>query len=249
MELDNYTDGVFVYKSLDDGCGYAIIGLTNSLLKNLIIPEAFLNQPVTSIGEIVTLDFQEANDLESIYIPATILHIAPGAFRYRYCRNLSELIVDKENPKYYSKNNCIIEKETKTLIAGCKNSLIPNDGSVEIIGSDAFGECMGLEQVVIPEGITAIKDNAFADCDDLKEVYISEGVTLIEEFAFDSENLRKATLPHSLKTVHGFPFGNPEYQDTVFCYNGTEQEFKQIENCIGIVGMHARRIYYKQNEN
>lgn len=57
------------------------------------------------------------------------------------CSNLTSIIVDSENTKYDSRDNCnaIIETDSHTLITGCKNSTIPN--SVTSIGDYAFGNC------------------------------------------------------------------------------------------------------------
>lgn len=41
------------------------------------------------------------------------------------------------------------------------------------IGKDAFAACKFLEEVYIPEGITAIKNGAFRNCSGLKKVYLS----------------------------------------------------------------------------
>ena len=65
----------------------------------------------------------------------------------------------------------MIETETKTLIAGCKNSLIPLDGSVTSIGSEAFYDCTTLSNMIIPSSVPEIGDVAFAGCTSLKTVY------------------------------------------------------------------------------
>ena len=72
---------------------------------------------------------------------------------------------------YDSRDNCnaIIEKETNTLIQGCKNTKIP--ASVTNIGNYAFEGCSGLTSIEIPKGVTSIGEGAFMDCSGLKDVY------------------------------------------------------------------------------
>ena len=57
-----------------------------------------------------------------------------------------------DNSKYDSRNDCnaIIEKETNTLLLGCKNTNIPDD--VTSIGANAFFDCSGLTSITIPGG-------------------------------------------------------------------------------------------------
>ena len=72
---------------------------------------------------------------------------------------------------YDSRDNCnaIIEKETNTLIQGCKNTKIPP--SVTSIGEAAFSDCSGLTRIKIPSSVTSIGNYAFRDCIGLKDVY------------------------------------------------------------------------------
>ena len=90
-----------------------------------------ISKGVTSIGNCA---FFECTALEGINIPDSITNIGSNAFGT--CIALERLTVDENNSKYYSKGNCIIEKSTKALVLGCKNSVIPDD--VTSIGDYAF---------------------------------------------------------------------------------------------------------------
>ncbi len=46
--------------------------------------------------------------------------------------------------------------------------------SLERIGRWAFGQCIGLETVVIPNAISSIGFGAFSECPGLKNLYITE---------------------------------------------------------------------------
>lgn len=120
-------------------------------LKSVIIPDS-----VTSIG---VCSFSGCGNIESILIPDSVISIGSSAFygcsniksilipdsvtsigasAFSVCVNIESITVDKENPVYHSAGNCLIETESKTLISGCKNSIIPSDGSVTAIGDAAF---------------------------------------------------------------------------------------------------------------
>ncbi len=98
--------------------------------------------------------------------------------------NFTSLVVDRNNGKYDSRDNCnaIIETSTNELIKGCKSTLIPN--SVTSIGESAFAYCSGLTSVTIPNSVTSIGESAFAYCSGLTSVTIGNSVTSIGEIAF-----------------------------------------------------------------
>ncbi len=133
---------------------------------------------VTSIGE---LAFEDCTGLANITIPASVTSIEYNPFMG--CSGLGTISVASDNPKYDSRNNCnaIIEKATKTLITGCKNTVIP-DGSdgVTSIGNCAFLGCSSLESITIPTSVTSIGELAFEDCTGLANITIPASVTSIE---------------------------------------------------------------------
>ena len=100
------------------------------------------------------------------------------------CDKLASIVVDKNNPKYDSRNSCnaIIVKESNSLIIGCKGTTIPN--SVTSIGGYSFQACKSLTSINIPQGVTSIGDGAFIDCSGLTSITIPEGVTRIGDKAF-----------------------------------------------------------------
>ena len=83
-------------------------------------------------------------------------------------------MVSEGNAKYKSVGNCLIEIASGTLRLGCKNSVIPTDGSVTTIGSSAFRGCNSLTSITIPDSVTTIGDYAFSGCSGLKGVYITD---------------------------------------------------------------------------
>ena len=123
------------------------------------------------------------------------------------CSEIESLVVTAGNKKYYSANNCIIEPETKELIAGCKTSIIPSDGSVTFIGDYAFYGCSGLTSVTIPNSVTSIGDRAFLGCGGLTSVTIGNGVTSIGDYAFSGcSGLTSVTIPDSVTSIGKWAF-------------------------------------------
>ena len=113
-----------------------------------------LHSGVTSIGESA---FGRTN-IKSINIPNTVTSIG----RYPFWQ-VSLEDISGGSSAYQIINKCIVEVSSKTLIAGCKKSIIPSDGSVEIIGRSAFSGIVSssLANWVLPASITKIEDYAF----------------------------------------------------------------------------------------
>ena len=124
--------------------------------------------------------FRGCKSLKTIEIPKNVEVIRSGSFAGN---NLDSIIVNKEN-EYYSDydSNVIVDKNSKTLLAGCKNSVIPNE--VEKIEEDAFSETP-IKSIEIPESVKYIGGYAFRNCKDLKTVVISKNVEFIGKGAFD----------------------------------------------------------------
>ena len=71
-----------------------------------------------------------------------------------------------------------------TVMEGCKNSVVPDDGSVTSIGSYAFYNCKDLTSITIPDSVTSIGEYAFCRCTNLTSIIIPDSVTSIGEGAF-----------------------------------------------------------------
>jgi len=152
------------------------------------LTEVIIGQNVKSIPRNAFLDCEITN----LNIPDSVTNIEPGAF-WDCSRYLLDITVSSNNPIYHVINNCLIEKTTKTLILGCKNSDVPTDGSVTNIATYAFSNCSGLTSITIPASVTSIGYNAFSGCNDLKEVHITDiakwcGITFAKSANISTSN-------------------------------------------------------------
>lgn len=143
-------------------------------IKRLILPEG-----LEEVGWYIS---EKLTGLEELHIPSTFVDWNGSTFEY--CANLKRVTVAEGNPRYYSIDNCVIDKDTGELVLGCNTSIIPNDGSVKSIGVCAFYNRAGLESVTIPEGVISIGHQAFCGCISLREVKLPESLEEIRESAF-----------------------------------------------------------------
>lgn len=111
--------------------------------------------------------FEYCGFMKSITVPKSLDNIDGNTFYG--CFDLEEIIVDSQNPNYYSQDNCVIEKASKKLVVGCKTSVIPGD--VKIIGNNAFYGCKNLTGITVPSSVKSIEPGAFNACNSLTSLF------------------------------------------------------------------------------
>ncbi len=170
-------------------------------LQSITIPD-----PVTRIGVAAF----ENTALTSLHISSNVTQIDHNDSAYDYSNSpfkgtaatLTSISVDPANANFDSRNDCnaIIRKDTNELIAGCKNTVIPN--TVTSIGKSAFEGCTGMTSLTMPNSVTNVKLRAFKDCSNLANVTFSTGLTIIGERAFaNCSSITALSLPAGLTTL------------------------------------------------
>ena len=169
MVVSKWTlENITIPNSVTTICDNAFSGCIS--LNSVNIPNS-----VTSIGNGV---FKNCSGLTSITIPASVTSIGDNAFYG--CSGLESITAETDNTIYHSAGNCLIETESKTLITGCKNSVIPTDGSVTSIGDNAFYGCTGLVSMKIPDSVTSVGDGAFLGCTNLETLIVPNGLNITQ---------------------------------------------------------------------
>ncbi len=176
-----------------------------SKLKSIEIPDG--------VPELNHSAFYRCASLKKIKIPKSVTRI--HNFAFCRCLNLETIEVADDNPAYKSELNCCLTKDGKTLVFGCKSSVIP--GSVKVIKEFAFYGCTGLKSIRIPDGVEIIENGVFGDCTRLTSINIPESVKLVDisfmggapikEIYLSSKNpddrldLKEALKCHRLKDI------------------------------------------------
>ncbi len=162
---------VTIGSSAFDGC---------KALKTLVIPDRVETIGVSAFYECTSLQqvdlgnvkeigrsaFESCTSLKEVHIPASVTSVGKQAFAY--CESVETMTVSPQNLYYHSSGNCIILTADKYLVSGCKNSVIPADGSVSVIQGYAFAGCKGLKSIVVPDTIVRIDPYAFYRCNGLE---------------------------------------------------------------------------------
>ena len=193
-------EGNTVYDSRDN-CNAIILTAKDEMVvacKNTTFPK--------SVKSIAKAAFN-CLDITSIKIPKTVTKMDGSPIGY--CPKLTSIVVEEGNTMYDSRGNCnaIIETSSNTLIAGCKNTVIPN--SVTEIGNQAFDGCIDLESIVIPNSVTAIGSQAFSGCIKLESIVIPNSVTTINYGTFEAcINLKSVTIGDKVTRIDMNAFGS-----------------------------------------
>lgn len=183
---------------------YAFLGM--SKLKAIDIPG--------NIQTINAHAFDSCSSLESIVIPEGTTEIGAGAFKYctslksfsmpqscesiysgmlAYCENLTSIKI------YGQGNNYYVDEDTNSIIyisksflgtyydlyQGCNTTIMPNKIKIGSIIGSAFMGMKNLTNIIIPEGVTTIRDKAFADCTNLSWIVIPSSISSLYSSAFD----------------------------------------------------------------
>ncbi len=149
------------------------------------------------------------SNITSVTIPRSVKQI--GNHPFAECSELASIQVESGNPYYNSNGNCnaIIETATKTLISGCKNTVIPED--VKIIGNDAFSGTSP-ENLVIPNQVTTIKEYAFNNFLHNVSITIGQNVSSIEQ-----DNFVMDRNCFEVTDVYSYAKTPPSLGTNVFC--------------------------------
>ena len=169
--------------------------------------------------------FVGLKDIKNITIPKKVKNIEENSINR--LPKLAAIEVEKDNLYYYSIDNCLIEKNNKRLILGCKNSIIPND--IKSIGQHAFDSCINLKVINLPSTLEKIEKYSFSDCISLRKIIIPNNNTLIQRSAFEGcINLEELYLPKSLISIEWYAFNNCPNLKKIY-YEGSIKEFNEIK--------------------
>lgn len=171
--------------------------------------------------------FMGCSKITAIFIPNTVTYIGEDLLGTRDS-SLSSIIVDQNNPIYDSRNNCnaIIETSTDMLIAGCKNTIIPDDIKIIAAGAfqstphhtiifpktlhkichGAFCECSQLNTIHLPDSLQFIEEMAFSCCENLSTIEFGNGLQYIGNGAFECNAINSLILPNSVTFLGAFAF-------------------------------------------
>lgn len=174
---------------------------------DLVIPDG-----VTEIGSEA---FHDCANLESVVFPNSVNMIPANAFyvesidlRIRYPKLKSVVLPVHAAIGSYAFYG-LQSLESVTVNRDGKAAALPREDAA--IGDNAFGFCLKLKEIVIPEGIKAIGDKAFSTCQKLERVSLPASLKTIGHLAFlNCSLLKEITIPGGVTNIaYDAFFGTP----------------------------------------
>ena len=231
LKLQQLTDNAGTYYTV---CGFHDPEI---IVNDLIIPSEVDGIPVKVIGAEA---FKNCREIQSVYLPSTIVTISAQAF-------MSCTIESLEIP-------ASVERIDSGAFYGCKKigTVIFEEGSrLSVIGYQVFA-CSGIETLELPSGLLNVNSQAFESCSKLTAVVIPASVRSLAYGAFIN--------CHSLQSVKIAADGTLNVGESVFkgCKALTDLELggtaqisrNAFENCdalqsivipgsVGVIGAYA----------
>ena len=154
----------------------------------------------TGVTSIESFAFKDCKEIESIKIPKTVASI--GYFAFSCCDSLEKIEVEEGCYEFRSEGNCVIKTGREVVVLGCKNSKIPESGTIVGIGNYAFSGCVMLDDIKIPSSVEFLGEGAFYGCAGLESVVLPDSVTCIGQGAFkECYNLESIAIPDSVSLI------------------------------------------------
>lgn len=189
-----------------DNCNCIVETATNTLILGSVgttLPSsvttigtyAYKQAPITSIvlpshvTKIMSGAFSSSG-LETVVIGSGLNSISVDAFQ---TTNITSFIVDSNNQKYDSRDNCncMITTATNKLIVGTISTVIPN--TVTTIGDKAFVHS-NITSLTIPNSVTSIGSEVFYKANNLTTLTIPSSVTQLSTKAFSNAKVTSVTF-------------------------------------------------------
>ena len=191
--------------------GWAFYGCSS--LEHVVLPDNIGIVDTATFGQtnISSINFPETANLilgygvithaplKSLFIPANVVTI--NDYVIYNCPNLACISVDEGNTIFDSREGCnaIIKTSTNTLIASCKNSVIPE--SVTALGNYAFFKTDGLTKLELPAGLTSIGKSGIRDCSSLTTIVAHMPEPFAINTSGSSNDYNISDLPANCKLV------------------------------------------------
>lgn len=189
---------------------------------------------VTSIAWPV---FTSRNHLHSISIPKSLTSISSGQFSN--CNELSQIIVDINNPVFCSMEGVLFSKDKTELITypiGKKEVQFALSEDVVTISTGAFFQCAGLKSITLTDKVETIENYAFSNCTGLTSISIPNSVKTIGGSAFwNCSGLVSVSLPNNITSIGSYTFSGCIGLTTITIPNSvTSIDNGAFSNCKGL---------------
>ncbi len=204
-------------KSLDTGDGVARIA-AEAFAGNKALKNVKLGKNVEKLGDKA---FAGCVALTAINLPVSMKNFNANAFSN--CKALVKVTIDAENKAFKVANDSVYTADGNTLVMVANKNLkaVAIADGTEVIAENAFILVGGAESIAFPSTLVSVKGNALNETawykaqdavvyagpvlykvkGNVAEVVVAEGTTAIADKAISNADVKKVTLPASLKVI------------------------------------------------
>ena len=180
-----------------------------------MVTKYIIGEDVKGIGKYA---FWDCYGLTSVTIPNSVTSIGEGAFGY--CPDLTSVYIND-------------------IDAWCRISFADADANPLGRSANLYVDGDLVTNLVIPNGITSVKDYAFYGCYSLTSVTIPNSVTSIGSSAFyNCDGLTSVEIPNSVTSIGSSAFYNCDGLTSVEIPNSvTSIEYRTFDDCDGLTSV------------
>ena len=213
----------------DDGKGYTLDSIGTFTGTEIIVPETYKGLPVTKVGGYA---LRNKTHITKVVLPDTVKYIGTNAFVN--CSSLKSITLGAELKEISSNVFTGCKALTEVYFAGtmeqwCNIHIIggnsnPTFFSESLKMKNEEGEYEELTSIVIPDGITEIKENLFYNLTSVTSVVFPEDLQTIGDHAFSgcSGINTLVTIPATVTHIGVGAFSG--------CTSLTEVEFMNVKD-------------------
>lgn len=147
-----------------------------------------------------------STDIEYIFIPKSV--VDPYYASFMGCLKLTEIMVSEDNPVYTSYDGILFSKDMTTIYQ------YPNGKTVE--------------EYIVPDYVTDIKESAFSQSRNLKRFVLHEDCDFIDIWFDWCTSLESIYIPRKVETIGNYAFMHCENLKNIY-FSGTPEEWENIE--------------------
>ena len=175
-----YTNGFLLGKNKTE-----IVTLFDDAIKNnkIVIPD--------TVTTLYGRQFEQYSEINSIYIPASVVDLRS----YSISNNITDVVIDENNPQYKVDGKSIYTKSGKTFVKyfGNADNVQIKDG-VEILKEGAFYYGVNLTNITLPDSLKTIENLALAYCTNIKSLHFGKNLENITGLSLCYTNLDSITI-------------------------------------------------------